>query len=160
MDFFTRAMDTLTVAGKGVSKKAGEVSAVAKANLKVVNRERDLQDMFRQLGQEFFENYPEQATEMFADIVGRIEKKQKQLEQDREELARLRGQKTCPHCGEMISVNANYCEKCGQSTIIVEQIDESQETEEEYYPQEEEAIQESSMEVEEPAQYSSQNIEE
>lgn len=126
MDFFTRAMDTLTVAGKGVSKKASEVSAVAKANLKVVNEERDLQDMFRQLGQEFLENYPEQATELFGDIVGRIEKKQRQLEQDREELARLKGQKTCPHCGEMISVNANYCEKCGQSTIIVEQLDKEE----------------------------------
>lgn len=126
MDFFTRAMDTLTVAGKGVSKKASEVSAVAKVNLKVVNTERDLQDMFRQLGQEFYEKYPEQATELFSNIIGRIEKKQRQLEQDKEELAKLKGQKTCPHCGEMISVNANYCEKCGQSAVIIEQIEETE----------------------------------
>lgn len=130
MDFFTRAMDTLAVAGKGVSKKASEVSAVTKANLKVVNSERDLQDMFRQLGQEFFENYPEQATELFSDIIGRIEKKQRQLAQDREELARLKGQKACPHCGEIISVDANYCEKCGKNTVIVEQIDDSEQVQE------------------------------
>ncbi len=147
MDFFTRAMDTLAEAGKGVSKKASEVSAVTKANLKVVNDERDLQDMFQQLGQEFLENYPEQATEMFANIVGRIEKKKKQLEQDREELARLKGQKTCPHCGEMISVNANYCEKCGKSTVVVEQIDDESQAEKEDFQGVEEEISEKTEKI-------------
>lgn len=127
MDFFTRAMDTLAVAGKGVSKKASEVSAVTKANLKVVNGERDLQDMFRQLGEEFFEKYPEQAAELFGNIVGRIEKKQKQLEKDREDLARLKGQKACPHCGQIISVNAKFCEKCGENAEVIEQIEQPEE---------------------------------
>lgn len=152
MDFFTRAMDTLAVAGKGVSKKASEVSAVTKANLKVVNSERDLQDMFRQLGQEFFENYREQASELFPDIIGRIEKKQSQLAQDREELAKLKGQKTCPHCGEVISVNANYCEKCGENIVIVEQIDDSEEAKEQSFSsteQEEISESEESLESEE-----------
>lgn len=122
MDFFTRAMDTLSVAGKGVSKKANEISTITKANLRVVNTERDLKELFEQLGQKFYETYPEQATELFANMVGKIEKKTEQLEREKEALAKLKGQKVCPHCGEIISATAKFCEKCGKDAIVVEQI--------------------------------------
>ena len=113
MDFFNKAMDSLSVAGKELGKKADNVSETAKLSIKIQKNEKNLQENYRKLGELIYENYPDKASQFYPDIARIIGKIKMETECDKRELAAHKGKKLCPKCGTEQSNTNVYCNECG-----------------------------------------------
>lgn len=113
MDFFNKAIDSLSTAGKELGKQADNVSEVAKLSFKMQKNEKSLQENYRKLGELIYENYPDKASQLYPEITRIIGKIKLEVECDKRELAACKGKKICPKCGAQQLKSNAYCNECG-----------------------------------------------
>ena len=112
MAFFDRLGETLVTASKDVSKKAKDLSGVAKLNFDIKAKEDFIQKRYIEIGKAYFEahrndenpEYPqfEAITEAEKDIAGM-----------KEEILKLRKAQLCPSCGTEVKAGDQFCKVCG-----------------------------------------------
>ena len=120
MDFFNKAKESLTAAGKGFTQKANEVSGIAKVTFKIREEEKQLAESFSEMGMQMYNLKNTEAKAMFPEITERIRLLYEELEKDRVELAFLKGKKICPNCGSEIEAELQCCTTCGINVENVE----------------------------------------
>ena len=120
MDFFNKAKESLTAAGKGFSQKANEVSGIARVTLKMKEEERQLAESLRELGLQMYNLKNAEAKEMFPELTERISQLYAELEKDRVELAAIKGKKICPNCGTELEAESMCCTACGINVEVAE----------------------------------------
>lgn len=113
MDFFNKAKESISHAGKELGQRAGDLSAMTKLNLKIREKEKQLQDYYRRLGDLLYDEYPDEALRLYPDLTKLIGGLKVDLECDRHELASFRGNQICPSCGTEQAPNSHFCTACG-----------------------------------------------
>lgn len=113
MDFFNKAKESFTAAGKGFTQKASDVSGLAKMTLKIKEEEKQLENAIQELGNQLYNTRNTEAKEMFPELTESIRTLYSALEKDRVELAFLKGKKVCPNCGAELEAEVQCCTFCG-----------------------------------------------
>lgn len=115
MDIFNKAKESLTAAGKGFTQKASDVSGLAKVTMKIKEEEKQLDQSLKELGTLLFNQYNEESKQLFPQQSENIRQLYAALQQDREELAYLKGKKICPNCGAELDSDVQRCTSCGMN---------------------------------------------
>ena len=69
----------------------------------------------RELGTLLFNQYNEESKQLFPQQSENIRQLYAALQQDREELAYLKGKKICPNCGAELDGDVQRCTSCGMN---------------------------------------------
>ena len=115
MDFFNKAKESFSAAGKGISQKASDVSGIARVTMKMKEEEKQLQNAISELGSQLYNQRNEEARNMFPELSEQIKMLYNNLENDRIELAYLKGKKVCPNCGTELEADIQCCTGCGMN---------------------------------------------
>lgn len=115
MDIFNKAKESLTAAGKGFTQKASDVSGLAKVTMKLKEEEKQLDQSLKDLGSSLYNQYNEQAKQIFPELTENIRQLYAAIQSDKEELAYLKGKKICPNCGEELDGDVQRCTSCGMN---------------------------------------------
>ena len=115
MDIFNKAKESLSAAGKGFTQKASDASGLAKVTMKIKEEEKQLDQSLKELGTLLFNQYNEESKQLFPQQSENIRQLYAALQQDREELAYLKGKKICPNCGAELDGDVQRCTSCGMN---------------------------------------------
>ena len=119
MGFFDDLGDTLVSAGKDVSKKAKDLSGVAKLNLDIKAKEDFVQRQYAEIGRQYYEAHKDDDAVEFEQMAS-IEEALESIEDMRRDLLMIKGAKKCPKCGAQVPEEAEFCSKCGTKLDIFE----------------------------------------
>ncbi|MBR6147652.1 MAG: zinc ribbon domain-containing protein [Lachnospiraceae bacterium] len=113
MDFFNKAKESITSAGKDLTQKATDAGGLAKVTLKLKELEREYNDRLKTMGEALYTQHYEEIKSMCPDMVEALDRNRKEYEQDRKEQAVLKGMRICPNCGAEQDKIAVRCTVCG-----------------------------------------------
>ncbi len=113
MDFFNKAKESITSAGKDLTQKATDAGGLAKVTLKLKELEREYNDRLKTMGEALYTQHYEEIKSMGPDMVEALDRNRKEYEQDRKEQAVLKGMRICPNCGAEQDKIAVRCTVCG-----------------------------------------------
>lgn len=113
MDLLNKAKSSFAMMGKEVTQKASDASGIAKVSLKLKEEEKELQNAIANLGQQYIEQYPDDAMKKFPEISFSINKLRENIEKDKRELAIHKGMRICSNCGAEQDKTAMCCTVCG-----------------------------------------------
>lgn len=102
--------------GREVAGKAKQVGDTAGLNLKVLEKERELEKAFFQLGVEYFQEHKEDGEDEYLQME-RIRQMQKEIRELRDEIASRKGKEVCCQCGEFVDERAKFCPNCGEKLM-------------------------------------------
>lgn len=128
MDFFNKAKDSLTVASKGITQKASDVSGIAKITVKMKEEEKQIENTLHELGAQLYNMHHEECARLFPELTVNLKQLYSSMEKDRIELAFLKGKKVCPNCGAELDMEVMNCTVCGINVENVERPSKTQQT--------------------------------
>lgn len=97
-------------AGAGKAKDMSESLRISGSIREEENKQAEL---YKQIGQFYFENYGEQAEGQVKEWCSNIAASKAQVMQYKEQLRILKGTVACPNCGAEVSSNSAFCNVCG-----------------------------------------------
>lgn len=112
MDFFSKLGDTLSATGKDVSRKAKDLTGLAKLNMDVRTKEEYVLKQYTEIGKQYYEQHKDEAEPAFGEIA-LIKETMEEIEALKGEIAQLKGLKKCPACGAVMELDAVFCNQCG-----------------------------------------------
>ena len=113
MGFFDDMNKQLTRVGQSAVKKANDVSETVRISGAIREEEDKQEKWFKQLGQYFYENYPESNEEETKMLYASITSSKDLVQEYKKQLNILKGAIECPKCGASIANNATFCSNCG-----------------------------------------------
>ena len=113
MGFFDSLVDTLTDTGKGVVKKAKDVTEVTKIAGQISVEENEIKQAYLAIGKKYYEEVQREVAERFIDEFKRIEESKAKISELKERQKELKGIYECPSCGTGVAVDASFCSSCG-----------------------------------------------
>lgn len=115
MDFLNKAKKSISNAGRELGQKAGDMSTMAKMNLKIREKGKNLKDYYKRLGDLIYNEYPDEAMRMYPELTKLISNLKLDIECERHELAAAKGNKICPNCGAEQPQDSKFCTSCGRN---------------------------------------------
>lgn len=115
MDILNRAKESFSMAGKGFSQKASDVSGIAKVTMKIREEEKEIQEMYKSIGEQLYITYPDEMAKLFPEQAFQLDNLKKQLEKDKQDLAIFKGMCICPNCGSEQEKEVLCCTECGMN---------------------------------------------
>lgn len=112
MDFFTKLGETISEAGKDVSKKAKDMTGIAKLNMDMKAKEDYINKQYAAIGKQYYELHKDDEEPLFEEM-SLIREAEEEILRMEQELADLKGLKKCPSCGAAMEQEAQFCSKCG-----------------------------------------------
>ena len=99
--------------GQEIWKKTTDVVGSISKSAEVANKERDLKQVYANIGKQFIQKHPVQATDEFSELTKRASDLEQEIEELQAQILEQRGSKKCTTCGEQIPYAAAFCSKCG-----------------------------------------------
>ncbi len=118
MDILEKIGDTLVNVGRDVTKKAKDVSGIAKLRLDIRAKEDFIKEQYLELGKAYYEEHRGEAVKEQAQFEQIDEAKEAIAEMERQ-ILELKKVKVCPDCGAEASDTAGYCSVCGAKLSVV-----------------------------------------
>ena len=122
-DFFDKMLVSINKGVATVSEGSKNLMEKAKLNAAVSDGEKEIRNLFEQLGQEAFSLFKAEAPlpESMAALCTEILTKQEAINEMQERLAAMEAAREaaregiafCPSCGAQVKVDSKFCGKCG-----------------------------------------------
>ena len=103
----------LSEAGKTTLAKTREFSSVNKLGSAIHAEERTQEQLFLQLGKEYFNLHEDVTGGDFEDIMKEIRESRERSADLQAEINDIRGIRICPECGAEVELGAIFCNICG-----------------------------------------------
>lgn len=113
MDFFGRLGEKISSTSKDIAGKAKEMMDVASMNSAITAEENKITQAQKEIGALYFEMYKDAPAPEFAEKVEAIKASLQLIEQQREEISRLKGVVKCQNCETEIPADNSFCSNCG-----------------------------------------------
>lgn len=113
MDFFNRVGDSIVSATQEVSEKAKGMTDIAKLQYEMKTKESFLNKKYQELGMMFYQTNKESFPEEYTVLFDEIDATNTKIQELKEDIAELKGGKSCPKCGALIGNTAAFCSECG-----------------------------------------------
>jgi predicted RNA-binding Zn-ribbon protein involved in translation (DUF1610 family) len=102
--------------GQNVVKGTKDFSDISKLNTQISDEQRQLGQLFDQLGRLFYEQFGGSKEAPFREQCDAIEATIRRIEACQAEVSRIRGIKHCPSCGIELPAMTVFCGNCGART--------------------------------------------
>lgn len=99
---------------KNVSDSSHKLNEKIKLKKKINTLDSEINKAYVEIGKKYFEFNSEAPAEEYADNVRTIIDCKEKLDLLKKELSALDDKKPCPKCGELVSKDQIYCDKCGE----------------------------------------------
>ena len=115
MAIFNEIGKKISQGGHIAVSKTKDMADVVKLNSSVSAEERNINDIFAEIGKKYYEMYAaeDKAEEVFQPFIQEIRQAYQRIDEYKAQLQRLKKLKTCPACGAEVSELALVCEVCG-----------------------------------------------
>ncbi len=113
MDILDRVNKTISDAGQ----KTRDTVGIANLNRDISNNEKQMNQLYEQLGELYYNAHSDDPEQDFREIVGNITELQNQIDDWNDQIQQLKGYIKCPNCGEYVEGSAIACPNCGHSLI-------------------------------------------
>lgn len=123
---FEKFVETLNHTGKAVSEKTKQGTDIVKANLKITTEERELNDLFLEIGKLYYKNNSENpCCNQMKELFEKVSEKEAVVEDLKSKVRSLKGVTVCQSCGAEVDGENAFCGKCGAKIERPEPVEES-----------------------------------
>jgi len=98
---------------ESIKKKTQNLAGTVAINSQISENERTIQQLFTQLGKDYFNLSEKYSIPEIAPIITRIKELQNKIFELSEELKKLKGIKKCLKCSREMPYEAGFCPSCG-----------------------------------------------
>ena len=120
MAFLDKLGKTLASTSKDMTQKAKDFTEVTRLNMQISQKRDDVLQMFQQIGKRCYE-MAQEGNNLFPEEVERTVAMVAEMEEPINRRRKLKGLKTCPHCGGEIPENTAFCPACGEKMEQLQQ---------------------------------------
>ena len=110
---FENLNEKITKTGKAVEGKTKKIAESAKLSYKVSEEKRALEQLFTALGKACYKAESENSESVYADSCAEINEKITKIEEMKAQIRAVKGLVVCDNCGAEVSIENDYCGKCG-----------------------------------------------
>ncbi len=122
---FEKIINTINNTGKAVGEKTKQSSDIVKANFKISSEERALIDLYCEIGKTYYDkNSDNPCCEEMKALFDKVAEKASLIEELKQQIRLLKGQVVCDNCGTEVSIENDYCGKCGAKLTKPEPVEE------------------------------------
>lgn len=124
---FEKFVETLNNTGKAVGEKTKQGSDIVRANLKITSEERALNDIYCEIGKTYYENNSDNpCCDTMKELFEKVAEKTSVIESLRQQVRSIKGVIVCDNCGAEVSLENDFCGKCGHKLIKPEPVIEEE----------------------------------
>lgn len=113
MAFFDDLGKKLSQAGQNMAQKTKDFSEVNKLNSAISSEEKKINNIYLQLGKEYFTKHENDSEACFEQYVSDIKESKAKIETMRQQIQEIKKITRCEKCGADILNNAAFCSACG-----------------------------------------------
>lgn len=117
MDFFNDINKAIENAGNTAKQKTKDLTDVAKMNASIKTEEKQLQEIYQQIGELFVKKYYAELEGTFQNLVGQARASEENIEMLTAKIQEIKKIGTCPNCGSEVSLDAMFCMRCGTRLV-------------------------------------------
>ena len=110
---FENLNEKITKTGKAVEGRTKKIAESAKLSYKVSEEKRALEQLFTALGKACYKAESENGDGAYADSCAEISEKITKIEEMKAQIRAVKGLVICDNCGAEVSIENDYCGKCG-----------------------------------------------
>ena len=107
----------ITDVSQNAASKAKDFSDIAKLNSTVSDREKQIAQLYSQIGASYYESHKADTEAEFSEQVNAINQLAAEIAQCRETIRRIKGVSVCPNCGAEIPAGSFFCKSCGTRAV-------------------------------------------
>ncbi|MBP0955944.1 MAG: zinc ribbon domain-containing protein [Oscillospiraceae bacterium] len=128
---FEKFVETLNNTGKAVTEKTKQGTDIVKANLKITTEERELNDLFLEIGKMYYKNNRENpCCDQMKELFEKVSEKEAAVEDLKNKVRALKGVVICQNCGAEVGDDNTFCGKCDAKIERPEPVEAVEETKE------------------------------
>lgn len=113
MSFFDDFGKKLSKVGQEAAAQTKIFAETAKINAKIAEEEKQINNLYLQIGKSFFEANNENPSAEYADLMIGIKDAQARISQYKEQIGTIKGVRNCPSCGAEVTNGSAFCNSCG-----------------------------------------------
>lgn len=113
MAFFDNFTKMVSEAGQKTVQKTKEFADTAKLNSQISDEERNIQNLYNQIGRMYVEKYRENPDEDFSSLISSIKASEEKIRDYRKQIQDIKGIQKCLKCGAEVPAGAAFCNNCG-----------------------------------------------
>ncbi len=117
MAFFDEIGRKITQTGQKAMQKTKDFADVAKLNANVTSMEKEIQNLYGQIGQLYVSLHGEAPESAFAELVRQLQDTTVQVDALKKQIQELKGVKRCVYCGAENPNHATFCSNCGSAIL-------------------------------------------
>lgn len=99
-----------------------DISKKNKLNSQISEKEREINKLFAQIGQQYYALHKENAEPELAAMVKAVDEAKKVILRNQERLDFANGVTQCPNCGKKVELSAQFCNGCGSRVPVPRRI--------------------------------------
>lgn len=122
MDFFNKAKESLTNAGKDLTQKASDAGGLAKVTMRLHDLEKNYSEQLKKFAETMYSQHYNESKTLCPDIIYALDQNRKEFEAAKREQATLKGMKICPNCGAEQAKITVRCTACGINMADAEKV--------------------------------------
>ena len=113
LDFLNGLSKKLTQVGQEAAAQTKIFTETAKINGIISDEEKQINNLYLQIGKLYFEANKNNATAEYNDLMTGIKDALVRVEKYKEQIRNVKGVRTCSNCGAEVANNAVFCNSCG-----------------------------------------------
>ena len=113
MAFFDQLSSKLSQTSQSAVQKTKDMAEVVRLNGQISERERRMEQIYREMGRRYYEQCAGRNEELFREQVAELQSIEAEIREMRTAVQRLKGSKPCPVCGAEQAAGALFCNACG-----------------------------------------------
>ena len=118
MSFFENLGKKISQAGESAVEKTKQMTEIARLNGKIDDAQKNLDKLYKQIGEIYVEKYADIAPEDLVDYISQVKNHQVELEELEKDLDFVKGYVKCESCGSLIKIGDAFCGKCGEPAPV------------------------------------------
>lgn len=115
MSIFEEIGKKISDTGQTVISGTKAMMEVSKLNGKIDDNNREIDRLFREIGQSYYMEHKDDENSDFIDIFRRIDDLKSQIKVNDDRIKLIKDSRYCPKCGAFIDMSTLSCNKCGES---------------------------------------------
>lgn len=120
MAFFDEIGKKISHTGQEAVKQTKIMANVAKYNGNIGTLEKKIQEIFLQLGRQYFQEHQNDFEAEYAAQITEVNKCLKEIEELRDKIQQEKGVTICSKCGAEVNSNSVFCSSCGAKVESIE----------------------------------------
>lgn len=127
-ELFGKGLDTAKKGCKMASQKFSEIEEETKNRLSIVEKEKEVDKLFKELGKKVYRAYINKSKEDTKDICKEIDKILEEKTDLEKNVLKLKDLIVCENCSNTIDIKCSFCPYCGfaqdnkEENIVVEDV--------------------------------------